>query len=123
MVIWCNAADYIWITSNAKGLVTYKAFFTCMSKTAWVLETSLELSGFGIAEDRRLGLLHASPADIGTALSASVSIKLIRLWQHQVFLSLMKRLCLEKHERTRIHKQPMVRRDTPVFLINGSSAY
>jgi len=94
LMVWCNAQDHIWIISNAKG-GDVQGVFTRMSEAAWALETALKQRGYAFAEDRRLGFLNASPADIGTAFRASVYIKLVRLGQHKGFKDLMKRLRLE----------------------------
>jgi len=45
-------------------------------------------------EDPRLGFLNASPANIGTALRASVFVKLVRLGQQPGFEDLVRRLHL-----------------------------
>jgi creatine kinase len=95
-MIWCNAYDHVWLISNSKG-GDVQGVFKRMSKAMWALETSLKQRGHGFVEDRRLGFLNSSPADIGTALRASVYIKLVRLGQHKGFDSLMKRLHLEAH--------------------------
>jgi creatine kinase len=121
MMIWCNAADHVWIISNAKG-GDVQSVFTRMSKTAWALETSLKLRGYGFVEDRRLGFLNASPADIGTALRASVSIKLIRLGQHNGFHSLMKRLRLEARPEQYSQATADTKRYTGIFDIGNAEA-
>lgn len=94
LMIWCNAMDHLWIISNAKG-GDVQGVFKRMSKAVWALETSLKQRGHGFVEDPRLGFVNACPADIGTALRASVYIKLVRLGQHAGFDNLMQRLRLE----------------------------
>ena len=94
LMIWCNARDHIGIISNAKG-GDVQGVFSRMSKAAWALETALRDRGHSFAEDRRLGFLNSSPGDIGPALRASVSIKLVRLGQQKGFDELMRRLRLD----------------------------
>jgi creatine kinase len=60
----------------------------------WALETSLQKRGHNFIEDPRLGFLNASPANIGTALRASVYVKLVLLGQQPGFESLVRRLRL-----------------------------
>jgi len=91
--VWVNAWDHIWIIS--KGL-DVQDVFTRLSKAAWALETSLQERGHSFVEDPRLGFLNSSPVDIGTALRASVRVKLVRLSQHTSALEeLSRRLRLE----------------------------
>ena len=60
----------------------------------WALETSLHTRGQKFVEDPRLGFLNASPANIGTALRASVYVKLVQLGQQPGFEALVRRLRL-----------------------------
>jgi creatine kinase len=119
LIIWCNAADHIWIISNAKG-GDVQGVFTRMSKAVWALETSLKQRGHGFVEDSRLGFLNTCPADIGTALRASVYIKLIRLGQHKGFEDLMRRLHLEA--RAHEYSQSDNKRYTGIFDIGNAEA-
>jgi len=102
LMIWVNARDHIGIISNAKG-GDVQGVFSRMSKAAWALETALRDRGHAFAEDRRLGFLNTSPSDIGPALRASVSIKLVRLGQHKGFDNLMKRLRLDARAEISSH--------------------
>jgi creatine kinase len=121
LMIWCNAADHVWIISNAKG-GDVQNVFKRMSKAVWALETSLKQRGHGFVEDRRLGFLNASPADIGTALRASVYIKLVRLGQHKGFDSLMKRLRLEARPERYAQASSDSKRYTGIFDIGNAEA-
>jgi creatine kinase len=121
LMIWCNAADHVWIISNAKG-GDVQSVFKRMSKAVWALETSLKQRGYGFVEDRRLGFLNASPADIGTALRASVYIKLVRLGQHKGFDSLMKRLRLEARPERYAQAGSDSKRYTGIFDIGNAEA-
>jgi creatine kinase len=63
------------------------------------LEASLEKRGYGYAADERLGFLNTSPENLGTALRASVFVKLVRLGQQPGFDDLLARLRLESSTR------------------------
>lgn len=68
--------------------------FWQLSKAVWALETSLQARGHKFIEDPRLGFLNASPANIGTALRASVYVKLVLLGRQPGFEDLVRRLHL-----------------------------
>lgn len=119
LMIWCNAADHIWIISNTKG-GDVQGVFSRMSKAVWALETSLKHRGHRFVEDPRLGFLNTSPADIGTALRASVFIKLVRLGQQKGFQGLMRRLRLEA--RAEEYSQSDTKRYTGIFDIGNAEA-
>ena len=121
LMIWCNAADHVWIISNAKG-GDVQSVFKRMSRAVWALETSLKQRGHCFVEDRRLGFLNASPGDIGTALRASVYIKLVRLGQHKGFHTLMKRLHLEARAEQYSQATTGTKRYTGIFDIGNAEA-
>ena len=121
LMIWCNAADHVWIISNAKG-GDVQSVFKRMSRAVWALETSLKQRGHCFVEDRRLGFLNASPGDIGTALRASVYIKLVRLGQHKGFHTLMKRLHLEARAEQYSQATTDTKRYTGIFDIGNAEA-
>jgi creatine kinase len=79
--------------STAKGGDVQQVFWS-LSKAVWALETSLHTRGHKFIEDPRLGFLNASPANIGTALRASVYVKLVLLGQQPGFEALVRRLRL-----------------------------
>jgi creatine kinase len=94
LIIWCNAKDHIRIISREKG-GNVQAVFTRLSHAVWQLESDLHERGYKFVEHRRLGFLNSSPSDIGTALRASVVIKLVRLGQHPHFHDIVQHLHLE----------------------------
>jgi creatine kinase len=94
IMMWCNAEDHFWIVSTSKG-GDVQNVFTRLTEAVWALETSLGDRGYGFEEDRRLGFLNTSPANIGTALRASVITKLVRLGSHPGFFEFIKKLRLE----------------------------
>jgi protein-arginine kinase len=94
IVIWCNESSHFSIISTAKG-GDVQGVFTELSKTCMALETALADRGHSFEEDNQLGFLNPSPANIGTALRASVYVKLPRLSQQPEFLSFVSRLHLE----------------------------
>jgi creatine kinase len=97
IMIWCNAYDHYWIISHAKG-GNVQEVFTQLSNAIHTFETSLQQRGYHFVEDPELGFLNSSPADIGTALRASVSIKLFRLGQLPGFYDV---LCKKLHLQAR----------------------
>lgn len=94
IMIWCNAEDHVWIISNAKG-GAIQDVFARLSSAVWRLETSLKEREYEFVEDRRWGFLNSSPMNIGTALRASVYVKLVRLSRQPGFFELIRRLRLE----------------------------
>lgn len=68
--------------------------FTKLTEAVWALETSLGDRGHKFVEDPRLGFLNTSPANLGTALRASVFVKLVRLGQQPGFFEFIKKLRL-----------------------------
>jgi hypothetical protein len=70
IMIWCNAEDHFWIVSTSKG-GDVQNVFSRLTRAVWALETSLGDRGYRFEEDRRLGFLNTSPANIGTAVSCS----------------------------------------------------
>jgi creatine kinase len=94
IMIWCNAEDHFWIVSTSKG-GDVQNVFTRLTQAIWALETSLGDRGHRFEEDRRLGFLNTSPANIGTGLRASVFLKLVRLGQHPGFFEFIEKLRLE----------------------------
>lgn len=94
IIIWCNAQDHIWVISNAKG-GDVQGVFAKLSQAVWSLETSLKQRQHSFIEDRRWGFLNTSPDNIGTALRASVYLKLPRLSRKPGFFDLIRRLRLE----------------------------
>jgi len=94
VLIWCNAEDHLWIISNAKGS-DMQGVFTKLSRAVGSMESALKRRGYAFVEDRRLGFLNTSPGNIGTALRASVYVKLVRLSRQPGFFDLIRRLRLE----------------------------
>lgn len=94
IMMWVNAQDHLWIISNAKG-GDVQGVFTRLSMAVRSLEKSLNDRGHTFVEDPNLGFLNTSPVDIGTALRASLYVKLVRLGQKPGFDELVRRLRLE----------------------------
>jgi creatine kinase len=97
IMIWCNAYDHYWIISHAKG-GNVQEVFTRLSEAVSQLEQSLQERNHHFVEHPKLGYLNSSPADIGTALRASVFIKLVRLGQLSGFHDV---LCKKLHLQAR----------------------
>ena len=115
-MIWVNAYDHIWIISNTKG-GDVQAVFSNLSETVAKLEADLHSAGHKFVEHKKLGFLNTSPADIGTALRASVVIKLVRLGKLDSFHELMRKLRLEAK-----HEEKPGKRYTGIFDIGNAEA-
>lgn len=94
IVIWCNNENHFSVISIAKG-GDVQGVFTRLSEATMALETSLTQRGFMFIEDPKYGFLNPSPAHIGTALRASVYVKLPRLSRQPGFFDYIARLNLE----------------------------
>mmetsp|Transcript_28102 Transcript_28102/g.68434 ORF Transcript_28102/g.68434 Transcript_28102/m.68434 type:complete len:522 (+) Transcript_28102:115-1680(+) len=100
LMIWVNAEDHLRIISMSKG-GDLLGVFTRLSKAIRALDASLQKRGYGYESDPRLGFLNPSPENLGTALRASVFVKLPRLGQEPGFDELLARLRLESSTRFR----------------------
>jgi creatine kinase len=98
LMIWLNAEDHLRVISMSKG-GDLLGVFTRLSKVLNALERSLKDRGHSFAIDPRLGFLNTSPENLGTALRASVFVKLPRLGQQPGFEDLLDRLRLEVSSR------------------------
>ena len=96
--IWINAEDHLRIISMSKGGNLLKVF-TRLSKALHSIESSLKKRGHSFCIDSRLGFLNTSPENCGTALRASVFVKLPRLGQQPGFEALLERLRLDTSSR------------------------
>jgi hypothetical protein len=96
LLMWFNYDDHVWVISVSKG-GNVQEVFACLSDAVRQLELSLLERSMGFAIDPRLGFLTASPTNVGTALRASMSVKLVKLGkQHpQLFQEILHRLHLE----------------------------
>ncbi|KAL3942636.1 MAG: hypothetical protein SGBAC_003208 [Bacillariaceae sp.] len=100
LMIWVNAEDHLRIISMSKG-GDLLGVFTRLSKAIGAMEAALQKRGYGYESDPRLGFLNTSPENVGTALRASVFVKLPRLGQEPGFEELLARLRLESSTRFR----------------------
>lgn len=96
VMIWCNSEDHIRVISMRKGGDLH-GVFTALSRTVLAMEKALQQRGHSFVYDDRLGYLNACPTNLGTALRASVFVKLVRLGKQPGFKDLAKRLRLEVH--------------------------
>jgi creatine kinase len=97
-MIWMNAEDHLRVISMSKG-GDLLAVFTRLSKALKALEAALKKRGHCYATDDRVGYLNTSPENLGSALRASVFVKLVRLGQQPGFEDLLTRLRLESSTR------------------------
>lgn len=98
LMIWLNKEDHMRIvaTSNGGDLL---AVFKRLSKAMTQVEQSLHKRGHAFCTHPRYGFVNTSPENLGTALRASVYIKLYRLGQQPGFEDLLDRLRLESSSR------------------------
>mmetsp|Transcript_43330 Transcript_43330/g.48503 ORF Transcript_43330/g.48503 Transcript_43330/m.48503 type:complete len:611 (-) Transcript_43330:2282-4114(-) len=98
LVMWLNQEDHLRIiaTSNSGDL---SAVFTRLSRALTQVEQSLHKRGHAFCIHPRYGFVNTSPENLGTALRASVFIKLYRLGQLPGFDELLVRLHLESSSR------------------------
>jgi len=94
VMIWCNSEDHVRVISMRKGGDLH-GVFTALSQTVQSMETSLQKRGHKFVYDDRLGYLNTCPTNLGTALRASVFVKLVRLGKKPGFKDLVKRLKLQ----------------------------
>ncbi len=105
LMIWLNKEDHMRIiaTSNGGDLL---AVFKRLSKALTQVEQSLHKRGHAFCVHPRFGFVNTSPENLGTALRASVYIKLYRLGQQPGFEELLDRLRLESSSRFKDKKSP-----------------
>jgi len=98
LMIWLNKEDHMRIiaTSNGGDLL---AVFQRLSKALTQVEQSLHKRGHAFCTHPKYGFVNTSPENLGTALRASVYIKLYRLGQQPGFEELLDRLRLESSSR------------------------
>ena len=96
VMIWCNSEDHVRVISMRKGGDLH-GVFTALSQTVTAMESSLQSRGHKFVYDERLGYLNTCPTNLGTALRASVFVKLVRLGRQPGFKELAKRLKLQVH--------------------------
>lgn len=105
LIIWLNFEDHLRIISTSKG-GDLLGVFTRLTKVLGKLDMSLRERGYVYCMHPRLGFLNASPENLGTALRASVFVKLPRLGQQPGFEDLIDRLRLEVSSRFNVEKSP-----------------
>lgn len=98
LMMWCNAEDHIRIISMNNG-GDLRGVFKTLVEAVQALERSLQKRGYSFCYHPIYGFLNTSPTNIGTALRASVFVKLVRLGQQPGFANLIQRLKLEAHTR------------------------
>jgi len=94
--IWANYDDHFWVVSVNKG-GNVQSVFKNLSDAVRQLELSLMERNYNFCVHPKLGFLTSSPTNVGTALRASMSVKLIRLGkEHPAFFQeILDRLHLE----------------------------
>lgn len=105
LVMWVNKEDHLRIFSMSNG-GDLLAVFTRLSRALTKLEESLKKRGYSFCVHPRYGFVNTSPENLGTALRASVFVKLYRLGQQPGFDELLDRLRLEASSRFKNAKSP-----------------
>lgn len=98
LIIWVNFEDHLRVISTSRG-GDLLGVFTRLTKLLSALDLSLRSRGHFYCMHPRLGFLNPSPENLGTALRASVFVKLPRLGQQPGFEDLLDRLRLEVSSR------------------------
>jgi len=98
LMIWLNKEDHMRIIATSKG-GDLLAVFKRLSRALTQVEQSLHKRGHAFCTHPRYGFVNTSPENLGTALRASVYIKLYRLGQQPGFEELLDRLHLESSSR------------------------
>ncbi|OEU21976.1 ATP-gua_Ptrans-domain-containing protein, partial [Fragilariopsis cylindrus CCMP1102] len=98
LVMWLNKEDHLRIVATSNG-GDLSAVFERLSRALTQVEQSLHKRGHAFCYHPRYGFVNTSPENLGTALRASVFIKLNRLGQQPGFDELLDRLCLEASSR------------------------
>jgi creatine kinase len=98
LIVWVNFEDHLRVISTSRG-GDLLGVFTRLTKILSALDMSLRKRGHSYAMHPRLGFLNPSPENLGTALRASVFVKLPRLGQQPGFEDLLDRLRLEVSSR------------------------
>jgi creatine kinase len=98
LVMWLNKEDHLRIVATSNG-GDLSAVFGRLSRALTQVEQSLHKRGHAFCYHPRYGFVNTSPENLGTALRASVFIKLNRLGQQPGFDELLDRLHLEASSR------------------------
>ena len=104
LMIWLNKEDHMRIIATSNGGDLF-AVFQRLSKALTQVEQSLHKRGHTFCVHPRFGFVNTSPENLGTALRASVYIKLYRLGQQPGFEELLERLRLESSSRFKDKKK------------------
>lgn len=103
LIVWVNFEDHLRVISTSSG-GDLLGVFKRLTKLLSALDMSLRKRGYSYAMHPRLGFLNTSPENLGTALRASVFVKLPRLGQQPGFEDLLDRLRLEVSSRFNAEK-------------------
>jgi len=103
LIVWVNFEDHLRVISSSRG-GDLLGVFTRLTKLLSSLDGSLRARGYFYAMHPRLGFVNASPENLGTALRASMFVKLPRLGQQPGFEDLLDRLRLEVSSRFNAEK-------------------
>lgn len=118
VIVWINHVDHVKIVCNCKG-GDITGLFTSLSDATERVEAKLNKRGKKFARDDRLGYLTTCPSNVGTALSASIHVKLLRLGRQPGFDGLVKRMKLKAEGQHGTDYDPDDRRYTGIFDVSN----
>jgi creatine kinase len=83
---WCNEEDHVCLVATADG-ADLKSAVARVTEAAAAVEAEAQSADIvsGFMRDENLGFLTVNPANLGNALSCTVSLKLPKLGQHMHF--------------------------------------
>ena len=93
-MIWVNEEDHLRIMCLRSG-GDIQGVFATLTNGVRLLERELRLRNVQFVHDYRLGYLTSCPTNVGTAMRASVHVKLVMLGKVPGFFQLVERLKLE----------------------------
>jgi creatine kinase len=93
-MIWVNEEDHLRIMCLRSG-GDIQGVFATLTNGVRLLERELRLRNVQFVHDYRLGYLTSCPTNVGTAMRASVHVKLVKLGKVPGFFQLVERLKLE----------------------------
>ena len=93
-MIWVNEEDHLRIMCLRSG-GDIQGVFTTLWNGLHELERELSIRGWHFCYDARLGYLTSCPTNVGTAMRASVHVRLVNLGRLPGFFELVERLKLE----------------------------
>lgn len=93
---WINEVDHLRLTAMESGCDLKHAFERLTSALS-AIEAELKALGYSFSKSENYGFLGSCPSNVGTCLSASVTLRLPKLSSHPHFRTLCRELKLQAH--------------------------